>query len=62
MTNFEFIRSLDEEEMAAFLCNWRTYDAPVNGCNLCMGCPATLYCRKGHTGTIDWLRAECEEC
>lgn len=61
MTNFEFLRSLNEEEMGAFLCNLRTYGAPVNGRNPCMGCPATLYCHKGHTGTLDWLRAEYEE-
>lgn len=57
MTNFEFLRSLNEEEMGAFLCNLRT----VNGCDPCAACPATLYCRKGHTGTLDWLRAEYEE-
>lgn len=61
MTNFEFIKTLDAKEMTEFLCDFRSYGAPDNGYYPCAGCLGEEYCRKGHTGIGDWLRAEYEE-
>lgn len=51
-TNFENIKAMTIDELAAFLCN--LFDA--DGCfNLC---PAHSHCLHGHTGMKDWLESE----
>ena len=58
-TNAQKIRGMSDEELAEFLCNFRTCDAADE--HPCIGCKAEQYCRVGHTGTIDWLQQPAEE-
>ena len=58
MTNADCIRSMNDEELAELLCNFRSCDADEY---ICEGCKATQYCRAGHAGTIDWLQQPAEE-
>ena len=58
-TNAQKIRSMTDEELAEFLCNFRTCDTTDE--HPCIGCKAEQYCRVGHTGTIDWLQRPAEE-
>ena len=57
-TNSDRIRNMNDEELAMFLCDFRSCDA---GAYMCAGCKAAQYCRAGHTGTIDWLQQPAEE-
>ena len=57
-TNADRIRSMNDEELALFLCDFRSCDADEY---ICEGCKATQYCRAGHAGTIDWLQQPAEE-
>ena len=57
-TNADRIRSMSDEELAEFLCSFRSCDADEY---ICEGCKAAKYCRAGHTGTIDWLQQPAEE-
>ena len=57
-TNADRIRSMSDEELAEFLCNFRSCDADEY---ICEGCKAAKYCRAGHAGTIDWLQQPAEE-
>ena len=57
-TNADRIRKMNDEELAMFLCNFRSYNADVY---ICEGCKAEQYCHAGHTGTIDWLQQPAEE-
>lgn len=57
-SNADRIRSMSDEELAAFLCNFRSCDASAY---ICEGCKAAKYCRAGHAGTIDWLQQPAEE-
>ena len=54
MTNYEEITRMTVEELAAFLCNLMCADCCKERC------PARTYCRKGHTGTKDWLTADVD--
>lgn len=54
-TNADRIRSMTDEELAAFLCN---ITANKEECSSCL---AEQYCHRGHTGFEDWLKAESEE-
>ena len=58
MTNADRIRSMSDEELAEFLCSFRSCDADEY---ICEGCKATKYCRAGHAGTIDWLQQPTEK-
>ena len=58
MTNADRIRSMTDEELAEFLCSFRSCDADEY---ICEGCKAAQYCCAGHTGTIDWLQQPAEE-
>ena len=58
LTNADRIRAMSDEELAMFLCNFRSYNADVY---ICEGCKAEQYCHAGHTGTIDWLQQPAEE-
>ena len=51
MTNLEFIRTTNEEALVKLLCNMVKH---------CEDCVAVDYCYFGHTGFIDWLKAERE--
>ena len=53
MTNADRIRSMTDEELAMFLCDFRSCDADEY---ICEGCKAAQYCHAGHAGTIDWLQ------
>lgn len=57
-SNADRIRSMNDEELAMFLCDFRSCDA---GEYMCEGCKAEKYCRAGHAGTIDWLQQPAEE-
>ena len=57
-TNSDYIRNMNDEELAMFLCNFRSCDADEY---ICEGCKAEKYCRAGHAGTIDWLQQPAEE-
>ena len=57
-SNADRIRSMSDEELAMFLCDFRSCDADEY---ICEGCKAAKYCRAGHTGTIDWLQQPAEE-
>ena len=54
-TNADRIRSMTDEELAAFLCNITASE------DKCSSCLAEQYCHRGHTGFEDWLREESEE-
>ena len=56
MTNADRIRSMSDDELAAFLCNLRSEKA----CDGCLNCVAERFCRIGHTGMIDWLKQPVE--
>ena len=58
MTNADRIRSMNDEKLAEFLCNFRSCDADEY---ICEGCKAAKYCHAGHAGTIDWLQQPAEE-
>lgn len=55
MTNRERLAKMTDEELAEFLCNL------VPESKDCAMCLATKTCKGGHTGFIDWLKAEAEE-
>ena len=57
-TNADRIRAMSDEELAMFLCNFRSCNADEY---ICEGCKAEKYCRAGHEGTIDWLQQPAEE-
>ena len=56
-TNADRIRSMSDDELAAFLCNLRSEEAYENTCSHCV---AERFCRIGHTGMIDWLQQPAE--
>ena len=58
LTNADRVRAMSDEELAMFLCNFRSYNADEY---ICEGCKAAKYCHTGHTGTIDWLQQPAEE-
>lgn len=57
MTNADRIRSMSDDELAAFLCNLRSEEVYGNACSNCV---AERFCRIGHTGMIDWLQQPAE--
>ena len=57
-TNADRIRAMSDEELAMFLCNFRSCNADEY---ICEGCKAEKYCRAGHEGTIDWLQQPAEK-
>lgn len=57
-TNADRIRAMDDEQLAKFLCEFRSCDCEFHPCNNCKGSP---YCRAGHNGMIDWLQKPAGE-
>lgn len=57
-TNADRIRAMDDEQLAKFLCEFRSCDSDFHPCNGCKGEP---YCRAGHNGMIDWLQQPAGE-
>lgn len=57
-TNADRIRAMSDEELAKFLCNFRSCDSDGYPCS---GCKAESYCRVGHNGMEDWLQMPAEE-
>ena len=57
-TNADRIRDMTDDELAKFLCDFRTCDTDTHPCNKCK---ATQFCRSGHMGMIDWLQSPAEE-
>ena len=55
MTRFEYIQSLNETELANWICEEFTH-AEVE----CENCPAYKYCYKGHNGMKHWLMEYAE--
>lgn len=58
ITNADRIRAMSDEDLAKFLCDFRSCDSSEHPCN---GCKAGPYCYPGHTGMIDWLQQPVEE-
>ena len=58
LSNADRIRAMSDEEMAEFLCHFRSDDAAEYACSRCKAEP---YCRSGHNGMIDWLQQPAEE-
>ena len=57
-TNADSIRAMSDEELAKFLCNFRSCDFSEHPCN---GCKAEPHCHTGHNGMEDWLQQPAEE-
>lgn len=57
-TNADRIRSMSNEELSKFLCEFRSCDSDGYPCS---GCKAENYCRAGHDGMEDWLQMPAEE-
>lgn len=57
-TNADRNRAMSDEELAKFLCNFRSCDSSEHPCN---GCKAEPHCHTGHNGMIDWLQQPAEE-
>ena len=62
------IRSMSNEELSKFLCEFRSCDSVCTARSAagkygypCSGCKAESYCRPGHTGMEDWLQQPAEE-
>ena len=57
-TRADRIRAMNDEELAEFLCGFRS-----DGTDhfVCMECVAGNYCKMGHNGMIDWLQLPAEE-
>ena len=58
ITNAERIRAMSDEELAKFLCEFRSLGASNHPCNFCK---AEEFCSLGHNGMIDWLHRPAEE-
>lgn len=58
MTNFEKIKAMSLNELAARICD-EAYERAGYDCT--EACPGFHYCRKGNKGTIDYLKQEAEE-
>lgn len=58
LSNADNIRSMDDEQLAKFLCEFRSCDYELHPCNNCKGDP---YCTAGHNGMIDWLQKPAGE-
>lgn len=58
ITNAERIRAMSDEELAKFLCEFRSLGASNHPCNVCK---AEEFCSLGHNGMIDWLHRPAEE-
>lgn len=46
MTNYEYIKQMDNYDLAKFLCD-------NSDCSMC---PASPHCHKGHNAMLEWLR------
>lgn len=57
-TNADKIRDMSDEELAKFLCNFRSCGSSEHPCD---GCKSEHYCHTGHNGMIDWLLQPAEE-
>ena len=57
-SNADRIRAMSDEELAEFLCHFRSDEAAEHACS---GCKGESYCRAGHGGMIDWLRKPAKE-
>lgn len=58
ISNADRIRSMSNEELSKFLCEFRSCDSDGYPCG---GCKAESYCRVGHNGMEDWLQMPAEE-
>lgn len=56
MTRFEYIKSLNEKELANWICEEFTH-ADIE----CENCPAYSFCYKGHNGMKHWLLQDVQE-
>lgn len=54
MTNLEYIRSMTDAELAAFLCD-------LTACESCDECMAYNHCSAEHNGMDEWLNAKYKE-
>ena len=56
-SNADRIRAMSDNELAEFLCHFRSDEAADHACT---GCKGEAYCRAGHNGMLDWLRQPAE--
>lgn len=57
-TNSDEIRSMEDNELAEFLCNLRAAAFDETPCD---NCPGAKTCRTGHNGMIDWVRCSIQK-
>ena len=58
-TRFEQIKEMNTKDMTKFLCRFTEAVLELTGINdICDYCPASKFCRDGHTGFEDWLTEE----
>ena len=55
MSNFENIKQMSKEDLAAFLCNLMCADCCETRC------PARAECSYGHSGMLDFLDKEASD-
>lgn len=60
MTNFEYIKTLDLDQLGHFLCDTMDDFAPGDGWT-CDNCPVANGCCARRNGWINWLRGEKHE-
>ena len=58
MNNADCIRAMDDEQLAKFLCEFRSCAYDGHPCDNCKGDP---YCTAGHNEMINWLEKPAEE-
>ena len=57
-TNADRIRAMSDEQLAEFLCEFRSCDSSAHPCDSCKG---TEYCQPGHVGILDYLKKPAGE-
>lgn len=58
-TRFEQIKNMNEEEITRFFCKFTEAVLELAEIDdLCNYCPASKYCKIGHTGYADWLKED----
>ena len=57
-SNADRIRAMSDEELAKFLCDFRSCTSEAHPCT---GCKAEAYCRMWYNGMIEWLQQTAKE-
>ena len=59
-TRFEQIKEMNIKEMTRFLCQLLDATFEFTDDNVCDYCPASKFCKIGHTGFENWLSENME--